>query len=353
MIESIIKDKQFKVFVRCNTYNQSLYIKDALTGFVIQKTDFPFVCMIMDDCSLDGEQQILLEWMESNCDMNNAKIIEIVDAKVIIVPHNTNANCTFAFYLLTRNTWKEKHVKVSMYAPWRNHCEYEAICEGDDYWICECKLQKQIDFLDANSECSYLFTNRIIKDDRNGVDREICYRKSVYYTHDILAGFNPGIQSVVFRKIIFNDFDSYSLLSKSINADRLLPYLASRNGYIGRLESTTAVYRVTGEGVYSSIRNADLFRHAIKDISLFHELLGYPDKNAYLKAISIYVRQFIFKEKNFKSIKDSYNHLSKMYPEFSKKDFLYVLFRISCYVFKKIFNTQNIKTYPIRYDEKR
>ena len=40
-------------------YNQSKYIEDALNGFIMQKTNFPFVCVIIDDASTDGEQDVI------------------------------------------------------------------------------------------------------------------------------------------------------------------------------------------------------------------------------------------------------------------------------------------------------
>ena len=47
---------QFKVSCRCATYNHAAYIKDAFHGFCKQETCFPFVCVIVDDASTDGEQ---------------------------------------------------------------------------------------------------------------------------------------------------------------------------------------------------------------------------------------------------------------------------------------------------------
>ena len=39
------------VYVICATYNHASYIKDAMNGFTMQETDFPFVCAIIDDAS--------------------------------------------------------------------------------------------------------------------------------------------------------------------------------------------------------------------------------------------------------------------------------------------------------------
>jgi hypothetical protein len=34
------------------------------------------------------------------------------------------------------------------------HGQYIALLEGDDFWTCDDKLQKQTDFLDANPDCA-------------------------------------------------------------------------------------------------------------------------------------------------------------------------------------------------------
>ena len=127
--------QDYRVLVRCFTYNQSKYIEDALNGFAMQKTNFPFVCLVMDDCSTDGEQEVIKAWMERESDMSNAEWSEIEKSNITIVPHKSNKQCTFAFYFLKQNMYKVKAQKLEMANPWREHCEYEALCEGDDYWI--------------------------------------------------------------------------------------------------------------------------------------------------------------------------------------------------------------------------
>ena len=164
-----IPKHNYRVLVRCFTYNQSAYIQDALNGFVMQKTNFPFVCLVMDDASTDGEQDVLRRWMESECDMSRAEIIDIQTSVVIIAPHKNNTFCSFAFYLLKQNLYNDYNRKLMYVTPWREKCKYEAMCEGDDYWIDPLKLQKQVDFLEANPEYGMCYSNFNIYFQQTGI----------------------------------------------------------------------------------------------------------------------------------------------------------------------------------------
>lgn len=158
--------QEYKVLVRCFTYNQSKYIEDTLNGFAMQQTDFPFICLVMDDASTDGEQDVIKAWMEGECDMDKAEIIDIPTSVVIIVQHKINPSCTLAFYLLKQNLYKAKEKKMAHVAPWREKCEYEAMCEGDDYWIAPLKLQKQVNVMDANQRIGLCYTRAKIFNQR-------------------------------------------------------------------------------------------------------------------------------------------------------------------------------------------
>lgn len=147
----------YKVLVRCMTYNQSNFIEDALNGFVMQKTDFPYLCLVMDDASTDGEQDVIRAFLDRECDMEHAEYSEIEESDIVIATHRTNLNCTFAVYFLKKNLYRTDK-KNLLLAPWRECCTYEALCEGDDYWIDSEKLQKQVDVLDNNSDISLCHT---------------------------------------------------------------------------------------------------------------------------------------------------------------------------------------------------
>lgn len=152
---------KFKVTVSCMTYNQSKYITDAMNGFTMQQTSFPFVCTIVDDASTDGEQEVISKYVEENFDLSEGSVAfqkETDYAHIIYAQHKTNKNCYFAVLFLKENHYSQKKSKKEYLEEWRGMCEYEALCEGDDYWIDSLKLQKQVDVLDNNSKISLVYT---------------------------------------------------------------------------------------------------------------------------------------------------------------------------------------------------
>ena len=148
------KDRPF-VFVRCLTYNHEKYIEDALKGFVMQKTDFPFLAVVIDDCSTDGMADIVRRY--------EAQYPDII--KGIYLPHNF------------RSRGEDKR---PYYQEYIDKATYWAECEGDDYWTDPLKLQKQVDILEADgtlmaccTDCSVVDKQGVLlKEKRGGVVKD-------------------------------------------------------------------------------------------------------------------------------------------------------------------------------------
>ena len=127
------KDSDIMVSICCITYNQASYIRDALEGFVNQKTDFAYEVLIHDDASTDGTADIIREYADRYPDL----IFPILQTENQYSKGLTNVSGTFNFP--------------------RARGKYIAMCEGDDYWTDDRKLQKQVDYLEANPGCSLCF----------------------------------------------------------------------------------------------------------------------------------------------------------------------------------------------------
>lgn len=114
-----------QVSVCCLVYNHEKYLRQCLDGFVMQKTDFRFEVLIHDDASTDQSADIIKEYEERYPN--------------IIKP------------IYQKENKYSKGEKVNLkYNVLRARGKYVALCEGDDYWIDEFKLQKQYDAMENN-----------------------------------------------------------------------------------------------------------------------------------------------------------------------------------------------------------
>lgn len=293
-MEQIYTPKQdYKVLVRCFTYNQSKYIEDALNGFAMQQTDFPFVCLVMDDCSTDGEQEVIKTWMERECDMQKAEYVEIELSNIILVPHKSNVNCTFAVYFLKQNLYKNGPLKITMITPWREHCEYEALCEGDDYWIHPQKLQMQADWLDNHSDYSMCHGDyKTFNSDNNTVSRlsiGYLYRKGNLHLYSTakdrfyakLEGrFQIMTLTTMYRTIYLIEFiTSVTDRERSMRfmmGDGQLYYYMTQKGHIKYFPIVFAMYNHHTGSVTKTPETAHKFGMSCLEMQIFYcEKLGY------------------------------------------------------------------------------
>ena len=117
------------VTVICACYNHENYIRSALEGFVSQKTDFAYEVIVHEDASTDNSAEIIREYAEKYPD--------------IIKPIYQTEN---QYSKIAGSGIEKKFIFPIVRG------KYTAYCEGDDYWIDENKLQKQIDFLESHPD---------------------------------------------------------------------------------------------------------------------------------------------------------------------------------------------------------
>lgn len=156
----------FPVCVRCMTYNQSAYITDALNGFCMQKTAFPYYVVVFDDASTDGEQKVIKTYLDENFNCSEAhgyKQWEREEAFYVFAQHLENTNCHFLVVYLKKNLYKTAR-KDDLINEWCK-AKYIALCEGDDYWTDPLKLQKQVDFLETHEDYSMCFHKVVVSSD--------------------------------------------------------------------------------------------------------------------------------------------------------------------------------------------
>lgn len=195
----------FKVCVRCKTYNHARYIEDAMNGFCIQQTEFPFVCIIVDDASADGEQEIIRNYMQHNFDLYNQELVmrkETDDYVFIYAKHKENLNCYFAVYLLKYNHYGINKAKTPYFSEFIKDIEFQAVCEGDDFWISPDKLQTQVTFLESHLDFSLCFHNvEVLTENEAKLGKNVYnhLEEKEYKGDDIIKRWTIPTCSVVYR----------------------------------------------------------------------------------------------------------------------------------------------------------
>jgi len=281
---------RYKVAVKCCTYNQASYIKEALNGFVIQETDFPFVCCVIDDASTDGEQEVIKKYVAENFNLsepNIAYVTETDDAHITFARHKNNKNCFFAVLYMKRNLYNDNQKKLDLISEWTENSEYIAVCEGDDYWNDKNKIQLQVAFLEANpkygmcyTQCNYYYQNRGFLDTRpwGGTNEKFRQFMNSNTVPTLTAMWRTKLEIMYYIEVdpyshgwMMGDYPRWIWLSHE-SLIKFLPY-------------TTGIYRVLPSSAsHSSDINVQImFSKSSFDIRCFYEEFFNIPSGTYIK----------------------------------------------------------------------
>jgi glycosyltransferase involved in cell wall biosynthesis len=205
-----------KVSVAMIAFNQERFIAQAVEGVLAQRADFEWELVIGEDCSNDGTRAI--------CEAYQRRYPE----KIRLLLRDGNVGMMRNF-IETLEACEGKYV---------------AICEGDDYWTADHKLQRQADFLDANPEYSISFHNvNSVWDDGRSEPALLCRpgQPNRYTFENIVQENFIPTPSVMFRNHLFGKFPEWFATLQM--GDWPLHILNAQHGAIGYLDEVMAVYR--------------------------------------------------------------------------------------------------------------
>lgn len=218
------------VSVCIQTYQHSPFISECLDSILCQKTDFPFEVLLGEDCSTDGTREICIEYAEKHPD----KIRLFLHTRDTVIYINGNATGRYNF---TNNL---THAKG----------KYIALCDGDDYWTDTNKLQRQVDFLEANDDYAVCFHNAKILKDGTLVDNYLKNRVAETTTILDLAQNNYIYTASCLVRNCFSGCLPDFFYTSPV-ADYPFLMIAALNGKIRYIDNVMSVYRIHDGGIWS------------------------------------------------------------------------------------------------------
>ncbi len=270
------------VSVIMTAYNNRRFVRQAIESVLMQKVNFRYEIIITDDASSDGTADIINEYAEK-------------------YPNIVNALCR------RKNAGSLKNI---IYCRSCSKGKYMANLECDDYWTDEFKLQKQIDFLEMNTEYSMCFTNvDVIRDNT----RIIPYARRDISSLDeyLMDGKGPmeiPTATMVYRNIFRDNPNLLNYYKRNrLIGDRITHTLLLKYGKYKYIPINTATYRyITKKGCsFSSMNELLRWEDTVLCYRTCIKLSPYKNKNTWYKMIAEVqqrILELLAKEHNFRYI---------------------------------------------------
>ena len=224
------------------TFNQQGFIAEAIEGVVKQNTTFPVELHIGDDCSSDRTGDICLEYAERFPEMVKYRRRE---PNLGMMPNflQTLSECDG---------------------------QYIAICEGDDYWIDESKLQQQFDTLETNLDLSLVAHNHYQLHDGKMIEGYPGIKEDVRTlgTEDYLL--NPHFQTASYffrRSALPAEFPGW--YKNVLAGDHFLVLMLSLKGKIAFINKRMSVFRTYSTSVTGTRGPLRIKKNFIEHLDIF------------------------------------------------------------------------------------
>jgi len=214
------------VSVSIITYNQEAYIAEAIESVLCQKTSFPFELVIGEDCSTDRTPEIVESY--------RARYPHIIR----VLPNEGRLGAS------------KNGVRTFMAC----RGDYIAFLDGDDYWTCEEKLERQVEIMKGDASLTGVFgQTQIVTRDGKPTSRFTPDDNAPLYwgLRDLVSSQPYHPAALMVRNPRWTSWPDW--LGDAYNLDWALPVEIAKSGPFYYLALPVAVYRVTGEGVWTGL----------------------------------------------------------------------------------------------------
>ena len=272
-----MNESSFPVFflrIHCVTYNHASFVEETMNGFCMQQTNFPYIAIIIDDASTDGEQNVIRRYLDEH--FYTIKKEETDDYVLAFAKHKNNLNCFFCVYYLKYNFYRIHKPKYSFTERWGENTRYIAKCEGDDYWTDPLKLQKQVDFLESHPDYVLCCHETMRYSQNTGelsyIKHKILDKYPEGFTFDSsYDGWNhDGWLAQTLTNVYRSNFkDRNVFMSMKYRGDVIFMYFIKKAGKCFLMPDIMGVYRIHEGGTCSGVSFTSFY---LKILNAFQEL---------------------------------------------------------------------------------
>lgn len=205
------------------TYNHELYISEAIDSIMMQETNFDYCLYIGEDMSTDKTREICKEYARKY-------------------------PCKIELLLNTENIGAISNAQEVYKKCFESGAKYIAMCEGDDFWTDPHKLQKQVDFLDANPEYNFCIHKVAVLEDGRSYNHTFLppvSREANFYTFEnLLHHWEIQTSSFVYRNTETLLSDLMVLINDLPFGDIAIAYLLASQGKVHYIDEVMSCYRI-------------------------------------------------------------------------------------------------------------
>ena len=229
-------------------YNHKKFIIDCIESVLEQKTNFPIEIIIQDDYSTDGTREIIEKYNKKYPTLFNNQLHEF---------NHYSVNKSIMASLLTKPKGK-----------------FVAMLHGDDYWIDDLKLQKQVDTLNKYQDVNYVFSKYKILEKKNNLKKVNYANVEELSSLNKILHFNimPLTSSVVYKR---KSLKANKYLESTLGVtDWELMFLINQKSKLAYINEFTTVYRF-GVGVSENTDKINMLKNGLKKAKILDKYTNY------------------------------------------------------------------------------
>ena len=263
------------------TYQHVGFIRDAIEGVLMQKTNFPFEIIIGDDDSNDGTREICIEYAKK------------YPEKIRLFLHKRENNMKIL--------GKPCLIFQFLYNCFSLRGPLMTGVSGDDYWTDETKLQKQYDFLSNNPDFSMCYHKWSIKNEneKNNVR--------------LVQGTSARAHTLMYTNIYTDIPEQFAEVIAEDTFTKFILSTIGKKKYIKNIEP--AIYREHSGSIWSL--SSEKFKHDIETLSAQKMLEAYKGTRYQAKLEALFFARVVMRK--FVLLRDDNTNLAQYFIQIIKE----------------------------------